>query len=66
MGIVTASGSFGYFISPVFTRYSLVENGWENTLLIFAAFIFIGLILAFFLTTPKNVVGGKIMTNKQL
>ena len=60
MGIVTASGSFGYFISPVFVRYSLVENGWENTLLIFAAFIFIGLILAFFLTTPKNVVGGKI------
>ena len=34
MGIVTASGSFGYFISPVFVRYSLVENGWENTLLI--------------------------------
>jgi MFS family permease len=59
MGIVTASGSFGYFISPVFTRYSLVENGWQYTLLIFAAFILIGLILAFFLTTPKNVVGGK-------
>jgi len=64
MGIVTASGSFGYFISPVFVRYSLVENGWENTLLIFAAFIFIGLILAFFLTTPKNVVGGKINDNQ--
>ena len=64
MGIVTASGSFGYFISPVFVRYSLVKNGWENTLLIFAAFIFIGLILAFFLTTPKNVVGGKINDNQ--
>jgi len=64
MGIVTAAGSFGYFVSPVFTRYSLVENGWENTLLIFAAFIFIGLILAFFLTTPKNVVGGKIDDNQ--
>jgi MFS family permease len=60
MGIVTASGSFGYFVSPIFTRYSLVENGWENTLLIFGIFIFIGLVLAFFLTTPKNVVGGKI------
>ena len=34
MGIVTAAGSFGYFVSPVFTRYSLVEFGWENTLLI--------------------------------
>ena len=64
MGIVTAAGSFGYFVSPVFTRYSLVENGWENTLLIFSAFIFIGLILAFFLTTPKNVVGGKIDDNQ--
>jgi len=64
MGIVTAAGSFGYFVSPVFTRYSLVENGWENTLLIFAAFIFIGLMLAFFLTTPKNVVGGKIDDNQ--
>ena len=60
IGIVTAAGSFGYFVSPVFTRYSLVENGWENTLLIFAAFLFAGLILAFYLTTPKNVVGGKI------
>jgi MFS family permease len=60
MGIVTASGSFGYFVSPIFTRYSLVENGWENTLLIFGTFIFAGLFLAFFLTTPKDVVGGKI------
>ena len=58
MGIVTASGSFGYFVSPIFTRYSLVENGWESTLLIFAAFVFAGLILAFYLTTPKDVVGG--------
>ena len=60
MGIVTASGSFGFFVSPIFTRYSLVEYGWENTLLFFAVFVFIGLILAFLLTTPKDVVGGKI------
>ena len=60
IGIVTAAGSFGYFVSPVFTRYSLLENGWESTLLIFAAFIVAGLILAFYLTTPKDVVGGKI------
>jgi MFS family permease len=58
IGIVTAAGSFGYFVSPVFTRYSLVEYGWESTLLIFAAFILIGMILAFYLTTPKDVVGG--------
>ncbi len=60
IGIVTAAGSFGYFVSPVFTKYSLTEYGWENTLLYFALLIFIGLILAFFLTTPKNVVGGKV------
>ena len=64
IGIVTAAGSFGYFISPVFTRYSLVEFGWQSTLLIFAVFIFAGLILAFYLTTPKNVVGG-IIDDKQ-
>jgi MFS family permease len=64
IGIVTAAGSFGYFVSPVFTRYSLVEFGWESTLLVFAAFIFAGLILAFYLTTPKDVVGG-IVDDKQ-
>ncbi|MDA7556789.1 MFS transporter [Candidatus Pelagibacter sp.] len=64
IGIVTAAGSFGYFVSPVFTRYSLVEFGWESTLLIFAVFIFAGLLLAFYLTTPKDVVGG-IVDDKQ-
>jgi|TARA_B110000008_G_scaffold99100_1_gene101905 MFS family permease len=64
IGIVTAAGSFGYFVSPVFTRYSLVEYGWESTLLIFAAFLLIGLILAFYLTTPKDVVGGIINDNQ--
>ncbi len=64
IGIVTAAGSFGYFVSPVFTRYSLFEFGWESTLLIFAAFIILGLILAFYLTTPKDVVGG-IIDDKQ-
>jgi len=59
-GIVTAAGSFGYFVSPLFTRMSLVEYGWLNTLLFFSIFLVIGLFLAFLLTTPKNVVGGKI------
>ena len=57
IGIVTAAGSFGYFVSPVFTRYSLVEFGWESTLIIFASFIFIGLILAFFLTIEATPLG---------
>ena len=63
-GIVTAAGSFGYFVSPLFTRMSLVEYGWSDTLLFFSIFLVIGLFLAFFLTTPKNVVGG-IVDDKQ-
>ncbi|MDB9937522.1 MFS transporter [Candidatus Pelagibacter sp.] len=63
-GIVTAAGSFGYFISPLFTRMSLVEYGWSDTLLFFSIFLVIGLFLAFLLTTPKNVVGG-IIDDKQ-
>ena len=31
-GIVTAAGSFGYFVSPLFTRMSLVEYGWSDTI----------------------------------
>ena len=63
-GIVTAAGSFGYFVSPLFTRMSLVEYGWTDTLLFFSIFLVIGLFLAFLLTTPKNVVGG-IINDKQ-
>ena len=63
-GIVTAAGSFGYFVSPLFTRMSLVEYGWSNTLLFFSIFLVIGLFLAFLLTTPKNVEGG-IIDDKQ-
>ena len=56
-GIVTAAGSFGYFISPLFTRMSLVDYGWQDTLLFFSIFIVIGLGLAFLLTTPKTTEG---------
>ena len=56
-GIVTAAGSFGYFVSPLFTRMSLVEYGWQDTLLFFSIFIVIGLGLAFLLTTPKTIEG---------
>jgi len=63
-GIVTAAGSFGYFVSPLFTRMSLVEYGWSDTLLFFSIFLVIGLFLAFLLTTPKNVEEG-IIDDKQ-
>ena len=32
MSMVTAVGSFGYFLSPLFTNYSLQSNGWVNTI----------------------------------
>ena len=54
IGIVTAAGSFGYFVSPVFTRYSLVEFGWESTLLMFAAFIFARFNISFLFNHPKR------------
>ena len=56
-GIVTCAGSFGYFVSPLLVRYSLVETGWENTLVYFCLLLGIGLIVALFVSTPKIPVG---------
>ena len=53
MSIVTAVGSFGYFLSPLFTNYSLESNGWEDTLFIFTIFLCIGFVVAFFVRSPK-------------
>jgi MFS family permease len=53
MSLVTAVGSFGYFISPLFTSYSLINNGWINTLYIFTIFLIIGLIIAYFVRSPS-------------
>ena len=64
-GIVTSAGSFGYFLSPLLTRYSLIEIGWESTVLIFIYLLFIGLITAFFITTPKTPVGSTPVENNQ-
>ena len=63
-GIVTSAGSFGYFISPLITRYSLVENGWENTMLYFCFFLGLGLIVALFVSTPKIPVGTNQSNNQ--
>ena len=51
-GLVTAAASIGYFISPLFTKYSLGAVGWENTLKYFMYFILFGLIASIFLL-PK-------------
>ncbi len=51
-GIVTAAGSFGYFVSPMYTQFALIEFGWNVTLVIFGTMIIIGLVISLFLTTP--------------
>ena len=53
MSIVTAIGSFGYFLSPILTTYSLTENGWQTTLLAFMIALFVGLCLSFFVRSPS-------------
>ncbi len=63
-GIVTCAGSFGYFVSPLIVSYSLVENGWESTILYFCFLIGIGLIVSLFVSTPKIPVGVKDDNNQ--
>ena len=53
-GIVTAAGSFGYFISPMYTRFTLLEFGWNTTLIIFLFMVIAGILIASFLTTPMS------------
>jgi len=55
MSIVTAVGSFGYFISPLYTSYSLVNNGWPNTLFVFAIFLTVGFAISFFVRSPSLI-----------
>ena len=54
MSIVTAVGSFGYFISPLYTTYSLANNGWQNTLLVFVIVLTFGLVISFFVRSPSS------------
>ena len=53
MSIVTSVGSFGYFVSPIYTTYSLSSNGWAETLFIFMIFLVIGFLIAFFVKSPS-------------
>ncbi len=54
IGIVTAAGSFGYFVSPMYTRFTLLEFGWNTTLVIFGAMVLVGLVVSLFLSTPMG------------
>ena len=53
MSIVTAVGSFGYFISPLYTSYSLENNGWVYTLFIFLIVLIIGFFISWFVRSPS-------------
>ena len=52
MSIVTAVGSFGYFISPLYTSYSLANNGWTDKLFVFTLVLVIGFFISFFVRSP--------------
>jgi len=53
MSIVTAVGSLGFFVSPLYTSYSLINNGWIDTLFVFTIFLLIGFFVAFFVRSPS-------------
>ncbi len=55
-GLVTAAASIGYFLSPLFTQYSLSEVGWIQTLKYFMIFIGFGLFASLFLLPSKIVI----------
>jgi MFS family permease len=55
-GFVTAAASIGYFLSPLFTQYSLGAVGWEQTLKYFMYFIAFGLIASLFLLPSKTII----------
>ena len=53
MSIVTAVGSFGYFISPIYTSYSLENNGWVYTLFVFLIVLVVGFFISWFVRSPS-------------
>jgi len=55
-GYVTAAASIGYFLSPLFTQYSLGEVGWEQTLKYFMYFIGFGLVASLFLLPSNSMI----------
>ena len=69
MSIVTAVGSFGYFLSPLFTNFSLGNYGWVQTLFFFTIFLSLGFFISFFVRSPninKSEVSGNQTTGAAL
>ena len=63
-GIVTAAASIGYFLSPLFTKYSLGAVGWENTLKYFMYLILFGLAASIFIL-PRRENSQAFKTDKK-
>ena len=64
-GIVTAAASLGYFLSPLFTQYSLSLVGWVQTLKYFMIFIGLGLVAAIFLFPAKTIIESSKIDREQ-
>ena len=64
-GIVTAAASIGYFLSPILTKYSLVQFDWEQTLKYFMIFILIGLVVSLFLFPAKSIINSSQVDREQ-
>tara|TARA_Y100000992_G_C21238593_1_gene479497 strand:- start:43 stop:1266 length:1224 start_codon:yes stop_codon:yes gene_type:complete len=64
MSFVTAVGSFGYFLSPIFTNYSLQNYGWVQTLIYFMFFLIIGLAISYFVRSPSSHQSTETINNQ--
>jgi MFS family permease len=64
-GIVTAAASIGYFLAPLFTKYTLGAVGWEQTLKYFLYFILFGAISALFIIPKKKETNPSFKTKDQ-
>ena len=55
VGIVTGSASIGFFIMPLFTKYSNDAYGWQNTVQYFIYFLIFAAICSLFLFKKEYV-----------
>ncbi len=67
IGIVVAMASIGYFFSPLYTKFTLSEFGWEKTLQTYLYFIIFGMIAGIFLFPVKKDknTSGKVIVDEQ-
>jgi len=55
IGILTGSASIGFFLMPLFTKFSNDAYGWQNTVQYFIYFLIFGAICSLFLFKKKYV-----------